>query len=129
MAVLVAKNERDLTKGPIAKNLILFAIPLIITNIMQLLFNATDIAVLRFMVDEKAVASVGATSSLTHLIVNFFVGLSVGSSVVLSRCVGANNVDKARRVVGTAVSISLIGGVMLLLIGVFGARFFLQLMY
>lgn len=128
MAVAVAKNERDLTKGPIAKNLILFAIPLIITNIMQLLFNATDIAVLRFMVDEKAVASVGATSSLTHLIVNLFVGLSVGSSVVLSRCVGANNVDKARRVVGTAVAISLIGGVMLLLIGLFASRFFLQLM-
>lgn len=128
MAVAIAKNERDLTKGPIGKNLIIFAIPLIITNIMQLLFNATDIAVLRFMVDEKAVASVGATSSLTHLIVNFFVGLSVGSSVVLSRCVGANNVDKARRVVGTAVSISLIGGVALLLIGVFGARFFLHLM-
>lgn len=128
MAVAVAKNERDLTKGPIAKNLILFAIPLIITNIMQLLFNATDIAVLRFMVDEKAVASVGATSSLTHLIVNLFVGLSVGSSVVLSRCVGANNVDKARRVVGTAVAISLIGGFMLLLIGLFASRFFLQLM-
>ena len=128
MAVAVAKNERDLTKGPIAKNLILFAVPLIITNIMQLLFNATDIAVLRFMVDEKAVASVGATSSLTHLIVNLFVGLSVGSSVVLSRCVGANNVDKARRVVGTAVAISLIGGVMLLLIGLFASRFFLQLM-
>ena len=128
MATAVAKNERDLTKGPIAKNLILFAIPLIITSIMQLLFNATDIAVLRFMVDEKAVASVGATSSLTHLIVNLFVGLSVGSSVVLSRCVGANDMNKARRVVGTAVSISIIGGVMLLLIGVFGSRFFLQLM-
>ena len=128
MATAITKNERDLTKGPIAKNLILFAIPLIVTNIMQLLFNATDIAVLRFMVDEKAVASVGATSSLTQFIVNFFIGLSIGSSVVLSRCVGANDINKARRVVGTAVSISLIGGFILLLIGVFGSRFFLQLM-
>lgn len=128
MATAIAKNERDLSKGPIFKNLIIFAIPLIITNIMQLLFNATDIAVLKFMVDEKAVASVGSTSSLTHLIINVFIGLSVGASVVLSRCVGMGDINKARKVVGTAISLSLIGGATLMLVGFFGARTFLTLM-
>ncbi len=128
MATAISKHEKDLTKGPIFKNLIIFAVPLILTNIMQLLFNATDIAVLNLMVGENAMASVGATSSLTHLIINLFVGLSVGSSVVLSRCVGSADMAKARKVVGTAVCLSIIGGVTLLIVGFFGARTFLTWM-
>lgn len=120
-----SKHERDLTTGPIFKNLITFAIPLVLTNLLQLIFNATDIAVLRALVNERAVASVGTTTSIINLLVNFFIGLSVGASVVLSRCVGSADSKKAKKVVGTAISLSLITGVFLMIVGYFGARTFL----
>ena len=128
MSVKLSKREVDLTKGPIFKKLIFYAIPMVLTSLLQLLFNATDIAVLRFMVNENAVAAVGATTSLVSLLVNFFIGLSMGSNVVLARCVGQNDTQKARRVVGTAISISLIAGLFLMIVGYFCSRTFLTWM-
>ena len=121
----IAKNERDLTNGSIFKKLFLFALPLIFTNVLQLLFNATDVAVLGMMVDDKAVGAVSATTSLVHLIVNLFLGLSVGASVVLSKCVGKRDIEKAGRVVGTATVLSIVIGIFLLCVGFFGAETFL----
>ena len=100
-------HEMDLTRGSIFKKLIVFALPLIFTNVLQLLFNATDIAVLGIMVNDKAVAAVGATTSIINLIVNLFIGLSVGTSVVLGKSVGAGRLEGSRRIVGTATLTSL----------------------
>ena len=75
MSAKLLKREVDLTKGPIFNKLVAFAVPIVLTSILQLLFNATDIAILRFMVNENAVAAVGATTSLVSLLVNFFIGL------------------------------------------------------
>ena len=118
-------HEMDLTRGSIFKKLIVFALPLIFTNVLQLLFNATDIAVLGIMVNDKAVAAVGATTSIINLIVNLFIGLSVGTSVVLGKSVGAGSLERSRRIVGTATLTSLICGVILLFVGYFGAETFL----
>lgn len=123
-----ARHEMDMTKGPILKNLIIFAIPLICSNILQLLFNAADTAILGIFVNEDAVGAVGATSSLITLITSMFLGFSAGATVVLSRAAGENDVEKARKVVGTAVCVSLIGGVFLMVIGVVGAKQFLTWM-
>ena len=121
-----AKHQMDLTRGSIFKKLLIFAAPLIFMNVLQLLFNATDIAVLGIMVNDKAVAAVGANSSIINLIVNLFIGLSVGTSVVLGKSVGANSLEKSRRIVGTATLTSVIIGVILLFVGYFGAETFLR---
>ncbi len=124
----VAKHEIDLTNGPILKKLIIFALPLVVTNIIQLLFNAADIAVLGIMVDDNAVGAVTSTTALIDLLVKFFIGLSVGASVVLSMCVGKKDKEKAQQVVGTSTLTSLVIGVFLMAIGFFGAETFLTLM-
>ncbi|MBO5067002.1 MAG: MATE family efflux transporter [Clostridia bacterium] len=123
-----AKHEIDLTNGPIFKKLIVFALPLIFTNLLHLIFNATDIIVLGVLVDEFAVGAVSATTSLVSLIINLFIGLSVGASVVLSKCVGSGDKEKASRVVGTATVLSIIIGVFLLFVGYFGSYTFLSMM-
>ena len=122
------KHEVDLTKGPIFPMLMRFAVPFIIANVLNLLFHATDIATLRFLVGGQAVSAVSATGSLISLFINFFIGFSAGASIVLAKCVGSNNTDKARRVVGTAISISLVAGAFVALVGWFGAETFLTWM-
>lgn len=123
-----AKHEIDLTNGPIFKKLLVFALPLIFTNLLHLIFNATDIIVLGVLVDEFAVGAVSATTPLVSLIINLFIGLSVGASVVLSKCVGKGDKEKARKVVGTSTVLSIIIGVFLLFVGYFGSYTFLSMM-
>lgn len=122
------KHEVDLTKGPIFSTLIKFALPFVFANVLNLLFHMADIATLRFMVGGQAVAAVSSTGALTSLFINFFIGFSAGASVVLSKCVGARDINKARKVVGTAISFSLIAGALLMLVGWFGAETFLTWM-
>ena len=99
-------REVDMSEGPILKKLIVFALPLMATNVLQVLFNAADVSILGIFIKDvsranAAVAAVGATSSLINLLVSLMVGLSVGANVVLSRCVGTKDAEKAARTVGT----------------------------
>ena len=122
------KIEKDFTKGPLLKQMILFALPLICTNILQLVFNTADIAVLGVLVSDDAVAAVGSTSSLVNLITSLFIGLAVGVNVVVSRHLGNHDEERVKKVVGMSILLSLISGVVLMAIGWFGARTFLELM-
>jgi Na+-driven multidrug efflux pump len=115
----------NMTSGPILKKLIIYAIPLIITNMLQLLFNAADVAVLGILVNDNAVAAVGASGSLINLVTSMFIGLASGVQVVLSRRVGAEDVKGSHRLVGTALVTGLLGGLILVVIGVPFARQFL----
>ena len=81
----------DATRGAMVPQIILFAIPLVLTTLIQTLFNAVDIAVLGNMADTRAVASVGATTTIVHLIIDAFVGISAGAKIVFSRLVGKND--------------------------------------
>ncbi|MBQ8885107.1 MAG: MATE family efflux transporter [Clostridia bacterium] len=121
-------HETNLTEGRIFRTLLLYALPLVATNLLQILFNTMDVAVLGAFVEDsdRAVAAVGATTALINLIVGLFVGLSVGANVLVARCMGGKELDRSRRIVGTAILSSVILGVALLLIGVFGARTFLE---
>lgn len=125
-----AKKSADICGGPILKSMILYALPLILTNLLQLFFNAADVAVLALFAEggDVAVAAVGATGSLIQLIINAFVGLSVGTNVLVARCVGSGDTERSRRIVGCSVTVSVVGGVILLFVGVFGARTFLTWM-
>lgn len=123
--------ETDLTNGPLLKKIILFALPIIGVNVLQLLFNTVDKIILGKFVENPqignlAVGAVGATSSLVNLIIGFFIGLSLSTNILIAKSVGQKNAVKAKRFIGTSVSISLIFGVILMIGGFFGAQTFLR---
>lgn len=118
----------DLRNGPVLKNVIIYTIPIILTGILQLLFNAADLIVVGWFSGSDSVAAVGATASLTNLIVNLFIGLSVGAGVIVAQCLGAGDSDAASQTVHTAIPVAFIGGVILSVIGVAFSKTFLGLM-
>ncbi|MBE5743271.1 MAG: MATE family efflux transporter [Clostridiales bacterium] len=122
------KIEYDFTKGNLFSQIILFSIPIILTNVLQSLFNTVDIAVLGVLVGDSAVAAVGSTSSLVNLILSLFLGVSVGVNVLASKYLGAKNSEGVKKVVGLSVVLGITFGTAVLIIGYFGARFFLELM-
>lgn len=118
----------DIRNGPVLKNVIIYTIPIILTGILQLLFNAADLIVVGWFSGSDSVAAVGATASLTNLIVNLFIGLSVGAGVIVAQCLGAGDSDAASQTVHTAIPVAFIGGVILSVIGVAFSKTFLELM-
>lgn len=115
---MVKNHEIDFTSGPLLKKMILYALPIVGVNILQLLFNAADVAVLGIFTNDHAVAAVGSNAAIINLLIGFFVGLSIGSNVLVARCVGAKDEEKAKRLVGTSIFISILFGVILMIVGV-----------
>lgn len=118
----------DMTNGPFVKNMLKFALPLIFTGLLQLLYNTADSVVVGKFAGNEALAAVGSTGSLINLIINLFVGMSMGSGVIAARFLGAGDKKRVHRCVHTAMSISLICGVIMMLVGFIFAKSFLQLM-
>ena len=123
----------DLTQGNIAKQILFFTLPIIATGILQLLFNTADTFMVgRFGGDvdtrETALAAVGSCTSLVNLFVNFFLGISTGSSVSMARDLGCKNQEAAERTVHTTLIFSAIAGLLTLIIGLFLAEPMLTLM-
>lgn len=111
-------NEIDMTSGPLIPKILAFSIPLMLSGILQLLFNAADIIVVGQFTSAQAMAAVGSTSSLNNLIVNIFVGLSIGSNVLMARFYGAHNQEGTHTLVHTSILLSLIAGLFLVVLGV-----------
>ncbi len=107
----------DMCNGPLLKNVITYTVPIIITSLLQLLFNAADLVVVGRFCGSNSVAAVGATSSLSHLIVNFFVGFSSGAGVTMAQAVGSGDYNRVHKVVHTTVPVSAIAGVLVGTIG------------
>ena len=122
------RAEMDLTTGSIFKKLFIYAVPFIFTNILQILFNAADVAVVGIFVGDDAVAAVGANTSLSTLVTALFIGLSIGANIVLARYVGAQDMESARKTVGTSVLVAIVAGLILMAIGVPLAGWFLTIM-
>lgn len=122
------KIEKDLTKGNLFKQIVIFAIPLILTNVLQKLFNTADIAVLGVFVGDNAVAAVGSTGSLVNLMINFFVGLSTAVNILVSKYLGQQREEDIRKIIGMSVPLSLISGIFLAIICNVFARDILILM-
>ncbi len=126
--------EINTTTGPIFKQILRFAIPLILSSNLQLLYNAVDVMVVgKFAGEtalerETALAAVGATGALTNLIVNVFLGLSVGTSVIMSKYYGTGDPNGMYKTTHTAISISFLAGFFVSILGVFTAKPLLQLM-
>lgn len=117
-----------MTHGPLLGKIVRFAIPLAISGILQLLFNAADIIVVGQFVGPQALAAVGSTSALINLIVNLFIGLSVGANVLVAQYYGASDTKALRETVHTSVLASLIFGCIVLVIGITLAAPMLELM-
>lgn len=120
--------EIDMCSGPLLSRILLFAVPLICSGVLQLVFNATDIIVVGRFVSSNAMAAVGSTSSLINLLVNFFIGISVGANVLVARFRGANDYDDAQETVQTALITAVIGGFVLIAAGMLLARPMLEWM-
>ena len=113
---------------PLFGKIILFSLPLMLSGILQLLYNAADIIVLGQFASDTSAGAVGSTSSLINLITNLFIGLSVGACTAAARWIGAKNEARLDRVVHTSICVSLIGGVLIGLVGIFASRSLLILM-
>ena len=114
--------------GPLFSKIIMFAIPLILSGVLQLLFNAADIVVVGRFTGSHALAAVGSTSSLINLLVNLFIGVSVGANVLLGKFCGAQDYKNASETVHTAIYIAIWGGVIMIFAGLILARPLLELM-
>ncbi len=115
------RYEIDMCNGPLFGKILLFSLPLMLSGILQLLFNAADMIVVGRWVGSDALAAVGSTGSLINLLVNVFIGLSVGANVLVARYFGAGQERELSDMVHTAVLISVICGVLLIFVGFFVA--------
>ena len=122
------KRSVNMLNGPLWSSLISYTIPIILTSILQLLFNAADLVIVGRFSGSINVAAVSATGSITNLIVNLFIGLSIGAGVTVAHSLGGNHAQEVHRTVHTALPTALIGGIILSVIGVFFSEKFLIMM-
>lgn len=120
--------EVDMCRGPLLGKILIFAFPLMLSGILQLLFNAADIVVVGRFAGSQALAAVGSTGALINLIINVFIGLSVGANVLVARYYGAGEKEQVSQAVHTSVLLSLLCGVVLIAVGVLLAQPLLELM-
>ena len=121
-------NELDMTSGPLLKKIIVFTIPVLLSGVLQLLFNAADIIVVGNFAGDNAMAAVGSTASLVSLMTNLFIGISAGANVAVANFYGSKDDEAVQETVHTSVILSVVGGAGLMLIGLLLARPILELM-
>ena len=112
-----SKNQ-SMLQGPLLGSIISYTVPIILTSILQLLFNAADLVVVGRFCGSISVAAVGATGSITALIVNLFIGLSVGAGVTVAHGVGSREDEVVHRTVHTAIPMALVSGAVLTVLGI-----------
>lgn len=125
---MTRKINRSMTEGPIFGSMVMYTIPIILTSILQLFFNAADLVIVGRFRGSLSVAAVGATGSVTMLIVNLFIGLSVGAGVCVAHGIGAKKDNEVHRTVHTAIPAAILSGVILTITGIFLAKPLLTLM-
>lgn len=124
---MAKEKKMNMLEGSIMDKLLLFALPLAASSILQQLFNSADVAVAGKFAGPDALAAVGGNSAVINLLVNLFVGLSIGANVVIANYIGQKKPDQAKESVHTTVALSMICGLILMVIGLFSARFILEL--
>ena len=122
------KKKVDFTQGKIFPMLILFVLPIVATNLLQMFYNAADMMAVSLSHEANAVGAIGTTTSFVHLIVNVFIGFSVGANVVVAKHIGANDKGKTQRAVHTSLIMAVIFGVIGAGLGIAVSRPILQAM-
>jgi len=115
--MLSKDHDMDMCSGPLFSKILIFALPIIAMNILQLLFNAADMIVVGNFSGREALAAVGATGALINLIVNTFMGLSVGTAVIVAQNYGAGKMSDLSDSVHTSITVSAISGLFVMVIG------------
>lgn len=123
-----AKRTRDLTEGTIWKQLLLFALPLLGSSLIQQMYNTVDLIFVGNVLGKEASAAVGASSLIITCLVGFFTGLSVGTVIIIAQSFGHKSKTDLQRAVHTAIGLSFLGGAILMVIGYLGAPHFLRWM-
>lgn len=118
----IKKKQMDMIHGPMFYKILFFALPLAASSILQQLFNSADVAVVGRFAGSAALAAVGGNSPVINLLINMFVGLSIGANVIIANFIGQGREDKVKEAVHTVMSVALISGVSLLLIGIIIAK-------
>ncbi len=122
MSRAIGKNSIDMTQGPILRKMILFILPLMATHLLQVFYNAADVMIVELSNVQDAVGAVGSSGAYLNLIINIFIGFSIGADVVVARNIGAKNSDGTKKAVHTSVCMSLIFGVAGALVGIAAAN-------
>ena len=118
----IKKKQMDMIHGPMFYKILFFALPLAASSILQQLFNSADVAVVGRFAGSAALAAVGGNSPVINLLINMFVGLSIGANVIIANFIGQGREDKVKEAVHTVMSVALISGVSLLVIGIIIAK-------
>ncbi len=124
----ISRGNMDMTTGPFFSKIMRYTIPIILTSLLQLLFNAADLIVVGQVCGDLYLGAVGATGSLVSLNVNFFIGLSIGAGVCIAQSVGSGDDDAIQKALHTTVMTALCSGALLTVVGTLGARTFLAWM-
>ena len=122
------RQNKNMLEGPLFPNIVRFAIPVILTSVLQLLFNAADLIVVGRFCGSVSVAAVGATGAITNLMINFFIGLSIGVGVTVAHGLGSHEDDVVHCTVHTALPTALLSGAFLTVVGVSCSETFLTMM-
>ncbi len=125
---MLKRQNSNMLSGSLLRNIIFYTVPIMLTSILQLLFNAADLVVVGRYCGSISVAAVGATGAITNLIVNLFIGLSVGAGVSVAHAIGGGDHEAVHRTVHTALPAALVSGVVLTVVGVTCSETFLRLM-
>ena len=112
------KYNIDMCSGPLFSKIFIFAMPIMAMYILQLVFNTVDMVVVGRFSGSKALAAVGATGYLINLIINLFMGLSVGTTVAIAQDYGSDELDAVSQSVHTSIAISIVGGLIVMVLGI-----------
>lgn len=116
------RGEVSLTQGPIARSLVLFSVPILLSNLFQQLYNAVDTAVVGRFAGETALAAVGSTGSLINLLIGFFMGLAAGAGILFAMFYGARDHEKLKKLIHCSLLLSVGAGLFITVIGILFCR-------
>lgn len=121
-------KDMDMLNGPLLGKILIFALPLALSSILQQLFNSADIAVVGRFAGNEALAAVGSNEAVISLLINIFVGLSIGANVIVAKYYGQANKEKITHAVHTSILIAIISGLFLIVFGFFATKILLEMM-
>ena len=125
---LTNKKDMNMLEGPLLSKIIMFTLPLMITNLLQVCYSAADMIIVGFSNVDGALGSIGTTGALINLVVNVFIGFSVGTNVIVARNIGRGDKKATENAVHTSVLFALISGILCAIVGFFISRPVLAMM-
>lgn len=125
---MAKSNEIDMLHGPLFMKILIFSLPLAASSVLQQLFNSVDVAVVGHFASSQALAAVGSNAPVISLMINLFLGISMGSNVIISNHIGQNDKQKIHEAINTVGMVAIVSGILLMIIGVIAAKPILTIM-